>query len=271
MSGPAALLIVAAAVVAVGFLAGLVVRLVLARVSAPQLGLAASTLAGIVGGVVGGAGTALLLGKPALDAPVPVLVGGLIGTAVVLAAAEWLARRRRPALPSPAELIAAGESATVEFKSSARYNQHTRARDPKLELVIATAVAGFSNARGGTLLIGVADDGTVLGLADDYALLRQPDADRYQLWLRDLLTTTLGAPVAAQVEIAFPRLDGQEICLIRVPAAHRPVLLRAPKQTATQFVARIGNSTRELGGQEMLHYAVAHWPVRALAGPGRRR
>jgi predicted HTH transcriptional regulator len=174
-------------------------------------------------------------------------------------------------LPGAAELIAAGESATVEFKSSARFNLHTRARDPKLELVIATAVAGFSNARGGSLLIGVADDGTVLGLAEDYALLRQADADRYQLWLRDLFTTTLGAPVAAQVEITFPHLDGQEICLIRVPAAHRPVFLRAPKQTATQFVARIGNSTRELRGQEMLHYAVAHWPARALAGPGRRR
>ncbi len=271
MSGPTELLLVAAAIVAVGFVVGVSARWLLSRVSAPQLGLAASTLCGIVGGVLGGAGTAVLFGEPVVDEPVRVLLGGLVGTAIVLAGAEWLARRRRPALPGPAQLIAAGESATVEFKSSARFNQHTRARDPKLELVVATAVAGFSNARGGTLLIGVADDGTVLGLADDYALLRQPDADRYQLWLRDLLTTTLGAPVAAQVEITFPQLDGQEICMVHVAAAHRPVFVRAPKQTATQFVARIGNSTRELSGQEMLHYAVAHWPVRALAGTGRRR
>jgi hypothetical protein len=273
VSGPTALLLVAASVVAVGFVAGLAARWLLSRVNAPRLGLAASTLCGIVGGVIGGAGTALAFGRPAVDAPVRVVLGGLVGTVIVLAGAEWITRRRRPAAPGPVELIAAGESATVEFKATARYNQHTKARDPKLELVIATAVAGFSNAAGGTLLIGVADDGTVLGLAEDYRLVRQPDADRYQLWLRDLLTTTLGAPVAAQVEISFPILDGQEICMLRVPAARRPVFLRPPKQTVSQFVVRIGNSTRELSGAELLHYAAAHWPVRSLAGsvPGRRR
>ncbi len=272
MSAPAELLLVAAAVVAVGFLAGLAARLLVARVTgAPRLGLAASTLCGILGGVIAGAATAVGFGQPAREIPLRVILGGLAGTILLLAAAEWIARRRAPAPPGPAQLIAGGESGTVEFKSTARYNRHTQARDPRLELVIATAVAGFFNAHGGTLLIGVADDGTVLGLDDDYQLLRQPDADRYQLWLRDLLSTTLGAPAAAQVDIGFHRIAGHEICLLRVPAARRPVFLRAPKQAGTQFVARIGNSTRELSGQEMLHYAVARWPARSLAGPAHRR
>jgi uncharacterized membrane protein YeaQ/YmgE (transglycosylase-associated protein family) len=272
MSGPTALLLFSGAVVVIGFVAGVAARLVLTRmVGPPNLGLAASTLCGVVGGVMGGAITALASGESVRDVPVRALLGDLAGTILVLAIAERIARRRRAAPPGAAELIAAGESSTVEFKSSARYNHRTGARDARLELVIATAVAGFFNARGGTLLIGVADDGTVLGLAEDYRLQRHADADRYQLWLRDLLSATLGAPAAAQVDISFAALGDQEICLLRVPAAARPVFVRIPKQATTKFVTRIGNSTRELSGEEMLHYALGHWPARRLGGPTHRR
>lgn len=272
LTGMGAVAIVAAALVIIGFAVGLAARLVIARVAGPpRLGMAAATLSGILGGIIGGALTAPAFGQPARDLPVLVLAGGLVGTVLVLAAAERFVRWRAPAPPSAQELISAGEGAQVEFKSTGRYNLHTKARDPRLELVISTAVAGFFNARGGTLLIGVADDGAVLGLADDYSLLRHPDADRYQLWLHDLLATTLGVTVAAQVQVDFPAVDGMEICQVRVPAAGRPVFLRVPKAHTTTFVARIGNSTRELAGQELLQYAVSRWRPATLAGPGRGR
>jgi len=94
----------------------------------------------------------------------------------------------------PAALIVQGESDSVEFKSSARYNIHTKERDPKIELVIVKTVAGFANAKGGTLLIGVNDQGEIVGLENDLALVKQGDLDRYQLWLTDLLEKTIGKP-----------------------------------------------------------------------------
>lgn len=272
MSPSAALLLVAAAVVAVGFLAGLAGRqLIRPLAGVPRLGLAASTLCGILGGVLGGATTTLVLGVEARHAPVRVILGGLAGTVLVLAVAETVTRHRAvDTEPEPEELIRMGESATVEFKATARFNLHTRVRDPRLELVVATTVAGFFNADGGTLLIGVTDGGTVRGLADDYGLLRRADADGYQLWLHDLLVTTLGAATATQVRIDFPRVRSVEICRVRVPAATKPVFLRAPKQPTTTFVVRTGNSTRELTGQELLAYALGHWsPRRLTAGAGR--
>ncbi len=113
---------------------------------------------------------------------------------------EILDRSLTPA----AELVVAGETAEVEFKSSARYNQHTGQRDPKLELVIAKTIAAFANSAGGVLLIGVADDGSVLGLDNDYKFMKKPDNDRYELWLRDHLSVTLGADTAAAVRVDFP-------------------------------------------------------------------
>jgi hypothetical protein len=70
------------------------------------------------------------------------------------------------------QLISAGESSVVEFKTSARWNVHTRARDERLEQRIVESIAGFMNAEGGTLLIGVDDDGTPVGLQEDLRLWR---------------------------------------------------------------------------------------------------
>ena len=47
------------------------------------------------------------------------------------------------------DLIAAGESQTIEFKSTARWNLHTEQPDTKLEHVIVKTVCGFLNAEGG--------------------------------------------------------------------------------------------------------------------------
>ena len=44
-----------------------------------------------------------------------------------------------------------------------------------MEEVILKTVAGFWNAEGGTLLVGVSDDGSVLGLDADLANARQKE------------------------------------------------------------------------------------------------
>ena len=85
-----------------------------------------------------------------------------VTTAILAIFAAVAARLQHPAPSEPiTELIRRGESDRLEFKSSARWNLHTRARDEKIEMVIAKAVAGFLNTDGGTLLIGVNDDGDV--------------------------------------------------------------------------------------------------------------
>lgn len=68
----------------------------------------------------------------------------------MFAAAAAHLQTPRPAEPID-ELIRRGEADRVEFKSSARWNLHTKARDERIELVIATAVSGFLNSDGGTL------------------------------------------------------------------------------------------------------------------------
>jgi hypothetical protein len=59
---------------------------------------------------------------------------------VVLFAAYLIGQHNAPR-ESITEMISQGESDRLEFKSSARWNLHTRQRDERIEMVIAKAVA----------------------------------------------------------------------------------------------------------------------------------
>ena len=84
-------------------------------------------------------------------------------------------------------------------------------------MVIAKAVAGFLNTDGGTLLIGVNDDGDVVGLVNDFAVVKSPDPDRFELWLRDFLASTLGQNAAALPMIDFDAGHGRRRGDLRLP------------------------------------------------------
>ena len=186
--------------------------------------------------------------------------------AALVAYAGVAAHFQRPVAPAPiAELMSAGESNRVEFKSSARWNLHTGARDDKMELVIAKTVAGFLNSDGGTLLIGVDDDGHAVGLVHDFSTVKAPDTDRYELWLRDFLTSTLGqnASVLPVIDFAPVTVDGAAtyVCRVTCPASPRPVYLRASKSGGSELWVRTGNSTRLLKVDEAIDYVMHRWPL----------
>ena len=167
-----------------------------------------------------------------------------------------------PAWPATvADLLAAGESQTVEFKSTARWNLHTRAPDRKLEHVIVKTVCGFLNAEGGTLLIGVTDDGDVLGLGDDLQTLgRKPNLDGYELFLRQSLDNNLSIPTAGVVKVRFERADALDVCAMAVAASARPVFAKAAcGGEPAEFWVRVGNAAKQLHGDDMMEYRANHW------------
>ena len=175
--------------------------------------------------------------------------------------ATWL--QREPELEPIAAVAARGESATLEFKSSARVNLRTGKRDDVIETVAAKTVAAFLNSRGGTLLLGVDDAGRLIGLGPDYTTLRHEDADRYELFLRDLWRVRLGANAAALPRLDFAlAADGDgEVCRITVPPSPAPVYLSGPKgKGGRELWVRAGNSTQRLEVDDAVAYVAQRWP-----------
>ncbi len=162
---------------------------------------------------------------------------------------------------SVVELLRVGESQTVEFKSTARWNLHADRPDKAMEHTIAKTVCGFLNSQGGKLLIGVSDDGCVLGLDPDLQTLRKKDNDGYELFLRQMLDETLSTPTVGIVRISFESVGGKDVCIVSVSASGRPVSAK-PKEGArshSEFWVRVGNATRQLHGGDMMDYRSTHW------------
>lgn len=238
-------------------------------------GLGAGTLSVLIGLTDAGAQALLDSSQPLLDRELPpewLLVTLIAGIAASLAytflVLTVMTKLSEPPKLSAAELVLMGESANVEFKSSARYNLHTNQRDPKIELVVSKTVAALANSEGGILLIGVGDDGLIAGLANDYKFMKKPDNDRYELWLRDHLAVTLGADAAAAVRVEFPQVSNTEICRIDIPRADRPIFVSPGKGKDPELWVRIGNSTRELPIDEAFAYGSRQWGRRQLRRVG---
>jgi hypothetical protein len=253
-----------------------------------HLSLSSAIIAGILGSGLGAGTVSFLIGltdsgsqalldssQPLLDRELPpellliLLIAGIAASlAYTFLVLTVMTKLSEPPQLSAAELVLMGESANVEFKSAARYNLHTNQRDPKIELVVSKTVAAMANSAGGILLIGVADDGSIVGLSEDYKFMKKPDSDRFELWLRDHLTATLGADAAAAVRVDFPKVSNAEICQIRVPRAERPVFVSPGKGKPPELWVRIGNSTRELPIDEAFAYGSRHWGRRQLRRVG---
>ncbi len=162
---------------------------------------------------------------------------------------------------SVVELLRVGESQTVEFKSTARWNLHVNKPDKKLEHVIAKTVCGFLNSQGGKLLIGVDDSGNVVGLGSDLQTLHKKDKDGYELFLRQMLDDALSTPTAGIVRISFENFDSKDVCVVSASSSGKPAFTK-PHGGGTnhsEFWVRIGNSTKQLHGEDMEVYKSNHW------------
>jgi ATP-dependent Lon protease len=158
---------------------------------------------------------------------------------------------------SISDLIMAGESKVLEFKATARINGHTGSVDKEIEHSVVKSVAGFMNAAGGVLLIGVGDTGTALGLDADLATLGRRDLDGYENWLTTLLETSIGGAATANASINFPDVDGVTICRVLVRPGGSPAYVHM-KDDEWLYV-RLGNSTRRLSTREAVVYIRQRW------------
>ncbi len=148
------------------------------------------------------------------------------------------------------EELLADETRLVEFKQSARWSLDD-AENPQLsEQIIAKTVAGFLNAQGGALLIGVDDDGRPVGLDSDYGKVKPPGADGFVNWLDTMLQNALGHAGAHRVQIRIDVIDGVQVCRLDVPASSRPIWTTFKKKERVLFERR-NNSTREVPPDEV--------------------
>lgn len=154
--------------------------------------------------------------------------------------------------------ISQGEGPFLEFKSSFRWDIQQARVNRSLENVVLKTLAGFMNSsNGGTLLIGVADDGQILGLQQDYQSLKRKDNDGFEQAIMTAISEKLGADLCTKVQVLFHVVDGKEICRLIVVPSSRAVFLS--QGNSQQFYLRTGGATRGLNIKEASEFITDRW------------
>jgi len=155
--------------------------------------------------------------------------------------------------------IKGGETATVEFKSSLRINLRTGLKDRNIELSSLKTIAGFFNCSGGTLFIGVSDEGKLLGIESDLF----PDADKFQLHFWNIFKETIGTEYSEFINSEMVEIKDKQIFIIHCLPSNRPVFLKwkstGQNKAEELFYVRVGPQTDLLGIRQAITYIEDHF------------
>ncbi|MDE0028095.1 MAG: putative DNA binding domain-containing protein [Deltaproteobacteria bacterium] len=158
------------------------------------------------------------------------------------------------------ELIKQGESKTLEFKSTLRWNlKEDRKDDKQITHAALKTIAAFLNTEGGDLLLGVADDRTVVGIEQD----RLDNDDKFMLHLSQVVRNGLGARAGTCIDPKVQIVDGKGVCVVSCQRSPGPVLLRWKGVEAAadgDFFVRSGPGTVRLSEEDAKEYARTRFP-----------
>ena len=150
------------------------------------------------------------------------------------------------------------EDNQVEFKSTAKLNTRTGQADKAMGEEVVITVAAFMNSQGGTLLIGVARDGSIAGIAGDLKLYGG-DLERYSDYLNTLLCTAIGPTIVSQfVDYSFVDIGDVLVCEVIVKPSSEPVWVEIKDQDA--FYRRYKGQSQKLPGREVQAYLAERFP-----------
>jgi len=143
-------------------------------------------------------------------------------------------------------LIKRGESKTLEFKSTLRWNLKDDQRDDKAVTHAALkTIAAFLNTEGGDLLIGVADDGSVVGIERDGL---ETD-DKFMRHLAQVVRNGLGDRAGTCIDPKTQVVGERTVCVVSCQRSPEPVFLSWKGLEATpggDFFVRSGPGTVKL-------------------------
>ena len=159
--------------------------------------------------------------------------------------------------PSLDELLEAGEGESVEYKSSLMVPLNPDIPEKVIVGACVKTIAAFLNTEGGTLVIGVGDDGAVLGIEADLERKRM-NLDQFQNALASLIIDKVDANAIHRCRFRFVAKDNRTVCLVDVKASAKPVYAETDKGKGL-FYVRAANTTRQLDHKETVEYVRDRW------------
>ena len=173
------------------------------------------------------------------------------------------------------DIISSGENHFVEFKISCLWSQFLN-RDAVLQknitqfgtatskVIISKSIAGFLNADGGTLIIGVkeikdTEEIEIVGINSEIPMLEDKTLDGYRRMLVDSIVRVYMPSfvmnrIIDYIHISFRDVGGKTICVLKISKSDKRVFLKLNSEEA--FMVRIDASTRQIIGEDLVEYCL---------------
>jgi type I site-specific restriction-modification system R (restriction) subunit len=168
---------------------------------------------------------------------------------------------------SAEELIKAGESKTLEFKSTLRWNlTESRQDDKGVTHAVLKTIGAFLNTEGGDLLIGVADNGSVVGIEVD----QLENDDKFMRHLAQVVRNGLGDRAGTCIDPKTQVVQGKTLCVVSCQRSPEPVFLKwKGVETAPDgdFFVRSGPGTVKLSPESAREYIRTRFRGLTREGP----
>ncbi len=145
-------------------------------------------------------------------------------------------------------LIKKGESRKLEFKSTLRKNLHTNELDKKIEHSVLKTINAYLNSDGGTLLVGISDNGEITGLGHD----EFPDHDKLNLYFTHLIKQHIGSEYLPFIKYDIFKIRDKHVLRIDCEASDKHVFLKLGQDE--EFYVRNGASSAKLSGSALIDY-----------------
>lgn len=145
-------------------------------------------------------------------------------------------------------LIRKGESKTLEFKQTLSLDIRKKTKEKYIEKAALKTLVGFLNTDGGMLLIGISDDGEVVGLEDEIVRYNN-NLDKFLLYFKNLIKEQVGEEFYPDINYRIVTVNGKYILLIECNAASTPCFLKQK-----DFYVRTNPATDRLEGPKLIEY-----------------
>lgn len=158
------------------------------------------------------------------------------------------ALRKRNPQKEIKDLIKQGESETLEFKSTIRTNLHTKEVDRNIEFAALKTIAAFLNSKGGTLLVGVSNEGKLKGIKKD----KFQNQDKVFLHITNLIKDHIGNTFIPFISKEIVQIDSKEVLRIDCKPSNKIVFIK--RDNEEHFYVRSGPASIKLEGNALVDY-----------------
>jgi hypothetical protein len=146
------------------------------------------------------------------------------------------------------KLVIQGESKKLEFKATLRWHKELNNFHQDIETGVLKTIVAFLNTEGGTLLVGVMDNGTIIGIEPD----RFINDDKCLLHLTNLINSRIGVEYTCQIDYKLIRVGDKKVLRIECKPSETTVFLKT--NGIDEFYVRNGPSSIKLQARELLEY-----------------